>query len=78
LCHKPQFDSAKISFSQDGNTIGSTSTYETLEVRLETQLPGEEPFFVIKTEGWSVNSLEELDEFLRQITDQFKEHYAPS
>jgi hypothetical protein len=65
--HQPgiRFDEATFRFSQDGNTLGTTEDWESLEIRFETQLPGEEPFIVIKSEsGWSLGSLNELVELV--------------
>lgn len=59
-------DVAKVSIQliQDGNTMGTTDDVEELQLDFEYQLPGEEPFIVFKTNGWSVDS---LDEFKKQI-----------
>ena len=53
----------KITFEllQDGNTLGTTDDWEAIEVHCEYQLPGDEPFFVVKSEkGWSINDSKEL------------------
>ena len=60
-------------FCQDGNTMGTTCAYEAIEVRLEYQLPGEEPFIVIKTEGWSADSIGEIELLLRNVVDAAKD-----
>lgn len=62
----PYFIRSKHEFSQDGNTLGTTDEIEQLIIEQETQLPGDEPFFVIRTEGWSFNDAEELVALLRQ------------
>lgn len=53
----------KITFEllQDGNTLGTTQDWEDIKVECEYQLPGDEPFFVVKSEkGWSINNSKEL------------------
>ena len=48
-------------FAQDGNTLGTTAETEELDVSLETQLPGDPPFFVLKSAtGWSANDAHEM------------------
>lgn len=61
--------SAQFAFSQDGNTLGTTSETEILTVRCEYQLPGEEPFFVIDTEGFSFDSIEDLTQVIKAAQD---------
>jgi hypothetical protein len=56
----PQLNGASFRFIQDGNTVGTTSDTESLEVLFETQLPGEEPFFVLKTSGWSFDDYDDI------------------
>lgn len=58
------FSSATLTFIQDGNTMGTTQDTEVLEVQFLTQIPGEDPFMVLKTEGWSINTEEELSQIL--------------
>lgn len=58
----------KLTMSQDGNTIGTTEEYEDLTIELETQLPGDEPFFVIKTSsGWSFDAPKELEHIMAAV-----------
>lgn len=56
----PEFSSASAEFTQDGNTVGTTDELESIRIDLVTQLPGEEPFIVIRTSGWSINDIGEL------------------
>ena len=67
------FDSATFHFSAPGNTLGTTSEYENIEIRLETQLPGEEPFIVVKTDGWSINEPEELVTLINKCLKEWKD-----
>lgn len=64
---KPQISRAAVKFVQDGNTLGSTDICETITVFLEFQLPGEMPFFVLKTKGWSCE-LDEITELLNRVS----------
>lgn len=70
--------SASFRFSKEGNTLGITADYEELEIRLETQLPGEQPFVVIKTDGFSMNNVGELDQLVQRCMRVFNEHNSKS
>ena len=64
---KAKVTGVKVSFEQDGNTLGTTDKYEDIDVSLE--FPGaleEGPFFVIKTEGWSFDDLSELEDLINR------------
>ena len=64
---KPQVSGVKVSFEQEGNTLGTTSEYEDVDIFLEFQGTKEEgPFFVIKTEGWSFDDLSELEDLINR------------
>lgn len=54
----------ELEFFQDGNTMGTTGDVETLRVQFETQVPGEEPFLVLRSDGWSVDGPAEFLTFL--------------
>ena len=57
----PEICHVSVKFVQDGNTLGTTEDYETIEINLEFQSSQEEgPFIVLKTEGWSINEPEDL------------------
>ena len=67
--YTPQFDSAYFRFVQDGNTVGTTKEIEKIEIELYTQIPGDNPFFVIKSEtGFSFDSIDEVIELLTKCT----------
>ena len=63
---KPEINRVQVSFSQEGNTMGTTDNYENLEMSLEFQ--GDEAdgcFYVIKSEnGWSFDDLSEIKELV--------------
>jgi len=70
----PTIDRADFHFVQDGNTLGSTEEVEVLEISLQTQLPGEMPFFVLRTNGWSINDAGELAVLITKCEKFFKEN----
>lgn len=66
--YKIYLSEAKVHFTQDGNTLGSTNETEILEVSFESQLPGDETFLVIRsTTGWSVNNASDLVKILEPV-----------
>ena len=66
--NEPVIIDSKCTFSQDGNTLGTTDKYETLEISLNFQLPEEEgPFYVIKTDGWSFDDISELKDMIDRV-----------
>lgn len=68
------FDRAFFSFVQDGNTLGTTEEAEVLQISLETQLPGDTPFVVIKSEtGWSVDDMSELTKIVDKCLGYYKD-----
>jgi hypothetical protein len=62
---------ATIKLTQPGNTLGSTTENEYLDISLEYQTSepgtGEDGFVVLKTEGWSLDSGEELVPIVRDF-----------
>jgi hypothetical protein len=73
----PDISRVSFRFTQDPNTLGTTSEYgdssEDLTVECEYQLPGEEPFFVIRsTSGWSFDEPETLLALLNSVKDAEK------
>jgi len=76
--YKISVDSISVNFSQSGNTLGTTNEIESLEVSIETQSVGitdEPPFFVFRTDGWSIDSLSDLKpiiKFVNELVDSAK------
>ena len=67
---KPEVVKVSVELVQDGNTLGTTDETEVLFVDFEYQLPGDEPFVVIKSDtGWSFNDLEEFSKLIKTIQD---------
>ena len=63
-------DHITVHLSQEGNTLGTTTEYETVQLDVETQLGcitnGDTCFYVLRTEGWSFDSLEDLRTMLNK------------
>ena len=61
---------ASVRFSQEGNTMGTTTakgTHEYIDVEMEFQLDEQDgPFYVIRTEGWSVDEAEDFAALINQ------------
>ena len=65
---KPLLEKASFEFSQEGNCLSEGAEF--IEITCEASLGIERDegcFFVIKTEGWSINSTDELDELFERI-----------
>jgi hypothetical protein len=61
---------ATFEFSQDGNCISGSDQYEFLTVECESSLGidrDEGCFFVLKTEKWSIDSVDELENLFNRI-----------
>ena len=55
-------EEASFKFSQDANCLSNEDEYEFLEIEAQSSLGidrDEDCFFVLKTEKWSVNGVEE-------------------
>jgi hypothetical protein len=63
-------EEATFSFSQDGNCISDSDNAEFLEIRCVADIGidrNENCFYILKTEGWSIDSLEELQALFDRI-----------
>ena len=63
-------DKVVYTFTQEGNTNGTTGEYEKLKIVEETAvdcLTKGEGFFVIKTKGWSIDEVDELTNLFKAI-----------
>ena len=57
--------SMHLTFSQEGNTLGSTEPTETLEVAVELVEEKHDPFFVFHSPtGWSIDDVAEIVDVL--------------
>ena len=73
----PDISKVSFEFTQEPNTLGTTDASgcgsEDLIVECEYQLPGDEPFFVIRsTSGWSFDEPETLLALLNSVKDAEK------
>ena len=67
---KPQLNSASFKFTQKGNCNGSTADYEELIVDFESSIyldADNDGYFVLKTEGWSIDEVQDLEELFNRI-----------
>ena len=67
---KPILDNASFSFSQEGNCNGTTSEYEDITIDFESSLGVDrdnDGYFVLRTEGWSIDGVEDLEELFNRI-----------
>lgn len=63
-------EEARFRFSQDGNCLSASDDYEFLEVEARSSLGidrDNDCFFVLKTEKWSVDSIEDLEKIFDRI-----------
>jgi hypothetical protein len=70
----PILESATFNFSQEGNCLDE-SDIETLEIRCESSLGldrDEGCFYVLKTEQWSIDGVEELQKLFDRIQKSIK------
>jgi hypothetical protein len=63
-------EEATFRFSQDGNCLSESDQYEFLEIEAHSSLGIDREndcFFVLKTEKWSVDSIEDLEKLFDRI-----------
>jgi len=61
---------ATFKFSQEGNCLGSTEEYETLNITYESSLgidTDKGRYFVLRTDGWSVDDERDLEKLFNRI-----------
>jgi len=64
-------EEATFSFSQDGNCISDSDNAEFLEIKCVSDLGidrNEGCFYILKTEGWSIDNVGELQELFDRIS----------
>jgi hypothetical protein len=62
----------RVDLVQNGNTLGTTESVESLQVSFESETfldEEDQGFMVIKTNGWSVDSVEQLASLLNAVAD---------
>ena len=73
--NKPQLEKCSFQFSQESNVNGSTYDMELLDISCESSLGIDndgECFYVLKTEGWSIDDLSDLQELIDRISKVIK------
>ena len=70
MSDKPQLESASFRFAQVGNCNGSAGDYESLTIDFESSISldtDEGGYFVLRTEGWSIDGVQDLEELFNRI-----------
>ena len=66
---KPEIIESSTKFTQEGNTLGTTSESEEIQISLEFQLSEKDgPFYVIKTNGWSFDDVSDLNDLIKRAS----------
>jgi hypothetical protein len=63
-------EEASFRFSQDANCLSDRDEYEFLEIEARSSIGidrDEDCFFILKTEKWSVDSIEDLEKLFDRI-----------
>jgi hypothetical protein len=75
MSDKPKLIKCSFTFDQEGNGNGTTDETETLTIECEASLGIDndgECFYVLKTEGWSIDNVNELQELFDRIQKVIK------
>jgi hypothetical protein len=67
---KPKLERCSFTFNQEGNTKGTTDDVEILTIECESPLGidnDEGCFYVLKTDGWSIDNVNDLQELFDRI-----------
>lgn len=75
---EPLLEKASFEFSQDGNCVDGEEAYEFLTIEVESSLgidrdDKENYFFVLKTEKWSIDGVEDLQKLFDRIAKTIKD-----
>ena len=73
--NKPILERATFEFSQDGNCIKGEDFSEFLTIECEADIGIdrlEDCFYVLKTEGWSIDGVEDLQKLFDRIQKSIK------
>jgi len=65
--------SARFVYEQEGNTDGTTGECEQLIVEVEGIVLGEGGYYVIRTEGWSLDDSSEIAGIIERVRRAVKE-----
>jgi hypothetical protein len=70
MSEKPKLERCSFTFNQEGNTKGTTDDIEILTIECESPLGidnDEGCFYVLKTDGWSIDNVNDLQELFDRI-----------
>ena len=68
---KPLLEKCSFQFSQESNVNGSSGDMELLDIHCESSLGIDNDgdcFYILKTEGWSIDGLADLQELIDRIS----------
>jgi len=72
----PVFTRGQLSFIQDGNADGTTGEIESIDFEIESSpgesLEGDGFYYVLRTEGWSFDTPEELLALIKKVQSKIK------
>ena len=72
----PKLEKAIFEFSQEANCV-SKDELETLTIECQSSLgidTDEGCFYILKTEGWAIDSIQELQDLLDRISKTIKQN----
>jgi hypothetical protein len=72
---KPKLDRATFEFSQEANCMSSSENCEFITIECESSLGIDNDgdcFYVLKTEGWSIDSVKNLQDLFDRIQKTIK------
>ena len=73
--NKPLLERCSFEFSQDGNCLVGRDASETLIIDVESSLGIDrndgEVFYVLRTEGWSVDGIKDLEDIIKRVNSCF-------
>ena len=75
---KPKLERATFEFSQDANCVSKNDGCETLTIECESSLGIDNDagcFYVLKTEGWAIDSAQDLQDLFDRIQKTINETY---
>jgi hypothetical protein len=70
MSERPKLERCSFTFNQEGNTNGTTDDVEILTIECESSLGIDNDggcYYVLKTDGWSIDSVKELQELFDKI-----------
>ena len=73
--NKPKLETASFEFSQEGNCVDGG--VETINIRCESSLGIDNDngcFFILKTDGWAIDSAKDLEELFNRINNAIKKN----